>query len=83
MQQLKPIAEQAGLSLAQLAVAWTLQNPAVSAAIIGATRPEQVRENVRASGVKLDESAMRQIDEILGDSVITDPAETASPRKRP
>jgi aryl-alcohol dehydrogenase-like predicted oxidoreductase len=83
VQQLKPIAEQAGLTLAQLAVAWTLQNPAVSAAIIGATRPEQVRENVRASGVKLDEAAMRQIDEILGDSVITDPAETASPPKRP
>jgi aryl-alcohol dehydrogenase-like predicted oxidoreductase len=82
VQQLKPIAEQAGLTLAQLAVAWTLQNPAVSAAIIGASRPEQVRENVRASGVKLDESAMRQIDEILGDSVITDPAETASPPKR-
>jgi aryl-alcohol dehydrogenase-like predicted oxidoreductase len=83
VQQLKPVAEQAGLTPAQLAVAWTLQNPAVSAAIIGATRPEQVRENVRASGVRLDESAMRQIDETLGDAVITDPAETASPPKRP
>jgi aryl-alcohol dehydrogenase-like predicted oxidoreductase len=82
VQQLKPVAEQAGLTLAQLAVAWTLQNPAVSAAIIGATRPEQVRENVRAAGVRLEESAMRQIDEILGDAVITDPAETASPAKR-
>ncbi len=83
VQQLKPVAEQAGLTLAQLAVAWTLQNPAVSAAIIGATRPEQVRENVRAAGVRLDESAMRQIDEILGDAVITDPAETSSPPRRP
>jgi aryl-alcohol dehydrogenase-like predicted oxidoreductase len=82
VQQLKPVAEQAGLTLAQLAVAWTLQNPAVSAAIIGATRPEQVRENVRAAGVRLEESAMRQIDEILGDAVITDPAETASPARR-
>jgi aryl-alcohol dehydrogenase-like predicted oxidoreductase len=82
VQQLKPVAEQAGLTLAQLAIAWTLQNPAVSAAIIGATRPEQVRENVRAAGVRLEESAMRQIDEILGDAVITDPAETASPAKR-
>jgi aryl-alcohol dehydrogenase-like predicted oxidoreductase len=83
VQQLKPIAEQAGLTLAQLAVAWTLQNPAVAAAIIGATRPEQVRENVHAAGVRLDESALRQIDEILGDAVITDPAETASPPRRP
>jgi aryl-alcohol dehydrogenase-like predicted oxidoreductase len=83
VQQLKPVAEQAGLTLAQLAVAWTLQNPAVSAAIIGATRPEQVRENVRAAGVRLEESAMGQIDEILGDAVITDPAETSSPPRRP
>jgi aryl-alcohol dehydrogenase-like predicted oxidoreductase len=82
VQQLKPIAEEAGLTLAQLAVAWTLQNPAVSAAIIGATRPDQVRENVRASGVRLEESVLRRIDEILGDAVVTDPAETASPPKR-
>jgi aryl-alcohol dehydrogenase-like predicted oxidoreductase len=83
VQQLKPVGEQAGLSLAQLAVAWTLQNPNVSAAIVGATRPEQVRENVRASGVRLDPAVMRQIDEILGDHVVTDPAETASPPSRP
>ena len=54
MQQLEPLADEAGLTLAQLAIAWTLQNPGVSAAIVGATRPEQVRENVRASGVRLD-----------------------------
>jgi aryl-alcohol dehydrogenase-like predicted oxidoreductase len=83
VQQLKPVAEQAGLTLAQLAVAWTLQNPGVSAAIIGATRPEQVRENVRAAGVTLEQSIMDQIDQILGDAIITDPAETASPPKRP
>jgi aryl-alcohol dehydrogenase-like predicted oxidoreductase len=83
VQQLKPVAEQAGLTLAQLAVAWTLQNPGVSAAIIGATRPEQVRENVRAAGVRLEQSVMDQIDQILGDAIITDPAETASPPKRP
>ena len=58
MQRLRPLAEEAGLTLAQLAVAWTLQNPNVSAAIIGATRPEQVRENVRASGVRLDPGLM-------------------------
>jgi voltage-dependent potassium channel beta subunit len=83
VQQLKPVAEQAGLTMAQLAVAWTLQNPNVSAAIVGATRPEQVRENVKASGVRLDQSVLRQIDEILGDVVITDPAQTASPPRRP
>ena len=54
VQQLRPVAEEAGLSLAQLAVAWVAAEPDVSAAIIGATRPEQVRENVKASGVKLD-----------------------------
>jgi voltage-dependent potassium channel beta subunit len=83
VQQLKPVAEQAGLSLAQLAVAWTLQNPAVSAAIIGATRPEQVRENVKASGVRLEPALLQQIDDVLGDQIVTDPAFTASPRKRP
>jgi aryl-alcohol dehydrogenase-like predicted oxidoreductase len=82
VQQLKPIADEAGLTLAQLAVAWTLQNPGVSAAIVGATRPEQVRENVRASGVRLDEAVMRRIDEVLGPVISTDPAGTASPPSR-
>jgi aryl-alcohol dehydrogenase-like predicted oxidoreductase len=83
VQLLRPVAEEAGLTLAQLAVAWTLQNPSVSAAIVGATRPEQVRENVKASGVKLDAGLLARIDEILGDQVVTDPAYTSSPRKRP
>jgi voltage-dependent potassium channel beta subunit len=83
VQRLKPVAEQAGLTLAQLAVAWTLQNPGVSAAIIGAARPEQVRENVKASGVRLDGAVLKHIDDILGDQIITDPAFTASPRQRP
>ena len=82
VQQLKPIAEQAGLTLAQLAVAWVLQNPNVAAAIVGATRPEQVRENVRASGVRLDPELMARIDAVLGPVVVTDPAETASPAGR-
>jgi aryl-alcohol dehydrogenase-like predicted oxidoreductase len=82
VQQLKPIAEEAGLSLAQLAVAWTLQNPGVSAAIVGATRPEQVRENAGASGVRLDPDVMRRIDGVLGPAIITDPALTDSPRSR-
>ena len=82
VQQLRPVAEEAGLSLAQLAVAWVLQNPNVSAAIIGATRPEQVRENVKASGVKLDAGMARRIDEVLGDDIERDPARTASPASR-
>ena len=83
VQRLEPIAADAGLSMAQLAVAWTLQNPNVSAAIVGATRPEQVRENVKASGVRLDAALMSRIDEALGDVVVRDPALTESPRVRP
>lgn len=82
VQRLKPIAEEAGLSLAQLAVAWVLQNSNVSAAIIGATRPDQVAENVKAAGVRLDAAALTAIDEVLGDSVERDPALTKSPPKR-
>jgi voltage-dependent potassium channel beta subunit len=65
VQQLQPVAADCGLSLAQLALAWVLQNDNVSAAIIGATRPEQVHENVKASGVRLDDGVLRRIDEIL------------------
>ncbi len=83
VQNLKPVADEAGLSLSQLAVAWTLQNPAVSAAIVGATKPEHVRENVKAAGVKLDPAIMAKIDEVLGSEVVTDPAETQSPPHRP
>ena len=83
VQQLRPLADEAGLSLAQLAVAWVLQNQNVSAAIIGATRPAQVRENVKAAGVKLDDGLMRRIDETLGDAVMRDPSRTASPKSRP
>jgi aryl-alcohol dehydrogenase-like predicted oxidoreductase len=83
VQRLRPVADEAGLSLAQLAVAWTLQNRNVSAAIIGATRPEQVRENVKASGVKLDPGLMSRIDEVLGPVIERDPAQTASPPSRP
>jgi aryl-alcohol dehydrogenase-like predicted oxidoreductase len=83
VQRLAPIAADAGLSRAQLAVAWTLQNPNVSAAIVGATRPEQVRENVKAAGVRLDAGLMSKIDEVLGAVVVRDPALTESPRVRP
>ncbi|MER6953995.1 aldo/keto reductase family protein [Streptomyces sp. NPDC000618] len=72
VQQLKPLAEQAGLSLAQLAVAWVLQNSNVSAAIIGASRPEQVTENVKAAGVKLEADLMQAIDTVLDPVVVRD-----------
>ncbi len=74
IQDLLPIAADVGLSPAQLAVAWVLQNDNVASAIIGASRPEQVRENVRASGVKLDAEILARIDTALGDVVVTDPA---------
>jgi aryl-alcohol dehydrogenase-like predicted oxidoreductase len=82
---LEPLAKEAGLSMAALAVAWVLANDNVSAAIIGASRPEQVRENVAASGVRLGADLMARIDEVLGDVVQVDPAPTRkmSPAGRP
>ncbi|MFD8599947.1 aldo/keto reductase family protein [Kitasatospora sp. NPDC059646] len=85
VQLLRPLADQAGLSLAQLAVAWVLQNPNVSAAIIGASRPEQVTENVKAAGVKLEPELLAAMDEILAPVAVFDPAMTAenAPKARP
>jgi aryl-alcohol dehydrogenase-like predicted oxidoreductase len=85
VQQLEPIADETGLSLAQLAVAWVLQNANVSAAIIGATRPEQVTENVKAGGIRIDPDQLRRIDKILDDVVERDPAKTVeqTPKERP
>ncbi|MBP2331160.1 aryl-alcohol dehydrogenase-like predicted oxidoreductase [Kibdelosporangium banguiense] len=79
VQQLKPIADEAGLSLAQLAVAWVLQNKNVASAIIGASRPEQVTENVKASGKVLESDLLDKIDAVLDDAVITDPRLTHTP----
>jgi aryl-alcohol dehydrogenase-like predicted oxidoreductase len=83
VQRLQPIADQAGLSLAQLAVAWVLQNPNVSSAIVGASRPEQVRDNAAAAGVRLDPDLLKAIDEVLAPVVERDPARTESPASRP
>ncbi|MBN8231135.1 aldo/keto reductase family protein [Corallococcus macrosporus] len=83
VQQLKPLAQEAGLSLAQLSVAWVLQNKSVASAIIGASKPEQVLDNVKATGVKLDAELMRRIDAIIGPVVERDPAQTSSPARRP
>ncbi len=84
VQKLKPIADELSLSLAQLAVAWVLQNENVASAIIGASRPEQVKENVVASGVTIPAELLGRIDEALGDIVERDPAKTleSSPKSR-
>ena len=76
VQRLGGVAEDAGLSLAQMGVAWVLQNDNVSAAIVGATRPEQVRENVRATGVRLSPETLAAIDDILDGVVERDPGLT-------
>jgi aryl-alcohol dehydrogenase-like predicted oxidoreductase len=65
VERLHPIAEEAGLTMSQLALAWVLRQENVAAAIIGASRPEQVHENARAAGVKLSDDTLRAIDEAL------------------
>ena len=84
VQQLEPIASEAGLSMAQLAVAWVLQNDNVASAIIGASRPEQVQDNAGASGVKLEDELLAKIDQILDPVVERDPVRTllSSPKTR-
>lgn len=82
VEKLGPIADGVGLSMAQLAIAWVLQNPNVASAIIGATKPAQVKENVKASGVKLDSATMAAIDSALGSLPERDPAKTTSPQPR-
>ena len=82
VQDLQPIADDLGITMAQLAVAWVLANDNVSAALVGASRPEQITENVKASEVTLDAEVLSKIDAALGDAVITDPDLTRSPGKR-
>ena len=69
VQQLQPIADELGLTMAQLALAWVLREPNVAAAIVGASRPQQLEDNAAASGVQLDADVLQRIDESLGDSV--------------
>ncbi|MEV8475781.1 aldo/keto reductase family protein [Streptomyces sp. NPDC051173] len=78
VQQLAPVARELDLTPAQLAVAWTLQNPNVAAAIVGASRPEQVRDSAKAAGVTIDPAVMRRIDTVLGPIVERDPAKVDS-----
>lgn len=85
VQKLRPIAESYECTMAQLALAWVLDRTGVAAAIVGATRPEQLEENVGALEVDLDEDAFAQIDAALGDAIISDPGLTAerAPQTRP
>jgi 1-deoxyxylulose-5-phosphate synthase len=69
VQRVRPVADDLGLTMAQLALAWVLQEDNVASAIIGASRPDQIDENVGAVGVALDDEVMARIDEILGDAV--------------
>jgi 1-deoxyxylulose-5-phosphate synthase len=70
VQRLRPVAEEAGLTMAQLALAWVLRQPNVASAIVGASRPEQVHANASASGVTLSEDTLAAIDEALGDAMV-------------
>jgi aryl-alcohol dehydrogenase-like predicted oxidoreductase len=85
VQGLKPIAADAGLSMAQLAIAWVLANDNVSSAIIGASRPEQVIDNAGASDVRLEPEVLKAIDDVIGGIVTSDPSltEHQSPKTRP
>lgn len=83
VQRLRPLADQAGLTMAQLAIAWVLQNPNISSAIVGATRPGQLVDNVKAAGVRLDSDLLKAIDEVVEPIVERDPAKTESPAQRP
>jgi hypothetical protein len=82
VQKLQPVADSVGLTMSQLAIAWVLQNDNVSSAIMGATKPSQVKENVKASGVKLDASVMSAIDGALGTLPERDPKQNISPNPR-
>ncbi|MCL2454444.1 MAG: aldo/keto reductase family protein [Micrococcales bacterium] len=84
VQGLRPVADELGITMAQLAIAWVLTNDNVAAAIVGASRPEQVAENVAASGVQIPPELLARIDEALSGVVLTDPTVTArrSPAQR-
>ena len=73
VERLRPIADQAGYSMAELALAWVLRRPELASAIVGASRPEQVHANGAASGVELSPDVLSAIDEALGDAPVREP----------
>jgi aryl-alcohol dehydrogenase-like predicted oxidoreductase len=72
VEQLKPVAADLGLTMAQMALAWVLRRPEVASAIIGASRPEQIADNVRAIGVKIPAEALERIDKAVGNVAVFD-----------
>lgn len=82
VQNLKPIAQDLGITMGQLAIAWVLQNKNVASAIVGASRPEQIIENAKAADVVLEAEILKKIDEILGALVEKNPAKIISPNPR-
>ncbi|MGB6183271.1 MAG: aldo/keto reductase family protein [Rhodococcus sp. (in: high G+C Gram-positive bacteria)] len=82
VQKLKPIADDLGITMSQLAIAWVLANDNIAAALVGASKPEQIADNVKAMDVTLDSDVLGKIDDALGDIVEQDPAKTVSPAKR-
>lgn len=85
VQNLEPIAKEAGITMPQLALAWVLNNPNVATAIVGASRPDQLDNTVKASGIKLDADTVAAVDAALADVANTDPQHTyeVSPKERP
>ncbi|MGA1328780.1 MAG: aldo/keto reductase family protein [Candidatus Nanopelagicales bacterium] len=82
VQNLKPIASDLGLSMGQLAIAWVLQNQNVASAIVGASRPEQIIENIKAADVVLDAEVLKKIDDAVANVVERDVKQTISPNPR-
>ena len=83
VQNLKPLAEELGLTMAQFSLAWVLQNSNVSAAIVGASRPDQIASNIAAAGKTIPSEIMAKVDKVLAGSIITDPSLNKSPDTRP
>lgn len=83
VQALRPIADDLGLSMAQLSVAWVLQNANVASAIVGATKPEQLEDSLKGVGVVLEPAILAAIDDVLDGIVERNPSRTTSPAKRP
>jgi aryl-alcohol dehydrogenase-like predicted oxidoreductase len=71
VERLRPVAEQAGLSMPEMALAWVLRRDELASAIIGASRPEQVHANAKASGIELTPDTLAAIDDALGDVMVT------------
>ena len=82
VQKLTSLAEEIGITMAQFALAWTLQNENVTSAIVGARTPEQIKSNLGADEIEIPADVMKKVDEILGDSIVSDSSLTKSPPER-